>query len=107
MRAGAILRGMRTPLKLTSTLALCGALLIPSASAQSAQDIISRVDAAQKAARDISFRLSGSASLESSPQKIDFTVKSIPAQNVARLQFNAPDALADNIVVADSNEIRQ
>ncbi|TNM67523.1 outer membrane lipoprotein carrier protein LolA [Deinococcus radiopugnans ATCC 19172] len=107
MRTGAILSGMRTPLKLTSLLALCGVLLIPSASAQTVQDIISKVDAAQKAAKDISFRLSGSASLESSPQKIDFTVKSIPAQNVARLQFNAPDALADNIVVADKNEIRQ
>lgn len=98
---------MRKPLKLTSLLALCGVLLIPSATAQTAQDIISKVDAAQKAAKDVSFRLSGNASLESSAQKIDLTIKSIPAQNLARLQFNAPDALADNIVVADKNEIRQ
>lgn len=98
---------MSKPLKFTVLAALSGVLLIPSASAQSVQDIISKVDAAQKAAKDISFRLSGSASLESSPQKIDFTIKSIPAQGLARLQFNAPDALADNIVVADKNEIRQ
>ncbi|WP_407636513.1 outer membrane lipoprotein carrier protein LolA [Deinococcus phoenicis] len=78
-----------------------------TAGAQTAQDILNRVDAAQKAARDVTFRLSGSATLESSPQKIDLTVKSIPAQGLARLQFAAPDALADNVVVADRNEVRQ
>ncbi|WP_019585634.1 outer membrane lipoprotein carrier protein LolA [Deinococcus apachensis] len=82
-------------------------VLASTASAQTVQDILTRVDAAQKAAKDVTFRLSGSATLESSPQKIDLTVKSIPAQGVARLQFAAPDALADNIVVADRNEIRQ
>ncbi|GGK32325.1 hypothetical protein GCM10008955_27750 [Deinococcus malanensis] len=77
------------------------------ASAQSAQDIINKVDATQKAVKDVSFRLSGNASLESSSQKIDLTIKSIPAQGVARLQFAAPDALADNVVVADRTEVRQ
>ena len=37
----------------------------------------------------------------------DLTVRTLPAQNLARLQFAAPDALADNVVVADRNEIRQ
>jgi outer membrane lipoprotein-sorting protein len=80
---------------------------VSSAGAQTAQDILNRVDAAQKAARDVTFRLSGSASLEASAQNIDLTVKSIPAQGLARLQFLAPDALADNVVVADRNEVRQ
>lgn len=83
------------------------AALLPVAGAQTAQEILNRVDAAQKAAKDVSFRLQGSATLETAPQKIDLTVKSIPAQGVARLQFAAPDALADNIVVADRNEVRQ
>lgn len=83
------------------------AALLPTAGAQTAQDILNRVDAAQKAAKDVTFRLSGTATLESSPQNIDLTVKSIPAQGVARLQFAAPDALADNVVVADRNEVRQ
>lgn len=77
------------------------------AQAQSAQDIINKVDATQKAAKDVSFRLSGNATFESSLQKIDLTIKSIPAQNLARIQFVAPDALADNIVVADNKEVRQ
>ena len=83
------------------------ALLAGTGSAQTAQDIINKVDAAQKAAKDVSFRLSGSATVENQNQKIDLTVKAIPAQNLARIQFAAPDALADNIVVADSKEVRQ
>ncbi len=83
------------------------AALVSTAGAQTAQDILKRVDSAQKSAKDVSFRLTGSASLESQAQKIDLTVRSIPAQGVARIQFNAPDALADNIVVADRNEVRQ
>lgn len=83
------------------------AVLASGASAQSAQDIITKVNATQKAAKDVSFRLSGSASLETSSQKIDMTIKSIPGQGVARLQFAAPDALADNVVVADRTEVRQ
>lgn len=83
------------------------AALASSAGAQTAQDILSRVDAAQKAAKDVTFRLSGNAAFDTSSQKIDLTVKSIPAQGLARLQFLAPDALADNVVVADRNEVRQ
>ncbi|MBB5233439.1 outer membrane lipoprotein carrier protein LolA [Deinococcus budaensis] len=83
------------------------AALASSAGAQTAQDILTRVDAAQKAAKDVTFRLSGSAAFDTSSQKIDLTVKSIPAQGLARLQFLAPDALADNVVVADRNEVRQ
>ena len=90
----------------TITLTLVAALL-GGAHAQTAQDIVSKVDAAQRAAKDISFRLAGTATLDSNSQKLDVLVKTIPAQNLIRVQFNAPDALADNIVVADKTEVRQ
>ena len=90
--------------RLTLTL-LAGLLSV--AGAQTAQDIVNKVDAAQKAAKDVSFRLSGNASFDSAAQKIDLTVKAIPAQSLARVQFMAPDALADNVIVADKTEIRQ
>lgn len=99
--AGGILSDVKKTLTLTVLTAL------GTASAQTAQDIINKVDATQKAARDVSFRISGTASFESQSQKIDLTVRSIPAQNLARIQFAAPDALADNIVVADAKEVRQ
>lgn len=95
---------MQKFLTLSSLLLTLG---LGTASAQSAQDIIGKVDAAYKAARDVSFRLSGSASINDQAQKIDLTVRAIPAQTLARMQFMAPDALADNIVVADKNEVRQ
>lgn len=82
-------------------------VLAGGASAQTAQEIINKVDATQKAAKDLSFRLTGTATFDATSQKIDLTVRTLPAQNLARLQFAAPDALADNVVVADRNEIRQ
>lgn len=103
MDSDAIVSGVNKFFSLPLTLLMTFGL----ASAQTAQDIVNKVDAAQKTLKDISFRMSGTASMDSSTQKIDFTVKSIPAQNVARIQFAAPDALADNIVVADKNEVRQ
>lgn len=89
------------------TLPFLLALTLGAASAQSAQDILNRVDSAQKNVKDLSFRLSGSASMDSGKQTIDLTVKAIPAQSLARIQFAAPDALADNVVVADRKEVRQ
>lgn len=69
-------------------------------------DIINKLDATQKSAKDLSFRLSGTGSLDGSAQKIDLSVQSIPASSLARVVFAAPDALADNIVVVDKNEVR-
>ncbi|RJF73247.1 outer membrane lipoprotein carrier protein LolA [Deinococcus cavernae] len=102
MLSGEILTDVKKTLITLTVLTALGA-----ASAQTAQDIINKVDATQKAAKDVSFRLSGTANFETQSQKIDLTVKSIPAQKLARIQFMAPDALADNIVVADSKEVRQ
>lgn len=79
--------------------------LIASASAQTASDIVSRVDAAQKSAKDISFKLSGNASLNGQNQKLDLDIQTIPAQNLLRVNFNAPDSLADNVVVVDNKTV--
>lgn len=89
------------------TLPFLFALTLGAAGAQSAQDILNRVDSAQKNVKDFSFRLSGTASVDGGPQTIDLTVRAIPAQGLARIQFAAPDALADNVVVADRKEVRQ
>ena len=96
----------KTPLMIVT--ALSAALSIGFVSAQNltAADVIGKLDAAQKTARDLSFRLSGTGSLEGSAQKIDLSVQSIPASSLARVVFAAPDALADNIVVVDRSEIR-
>ena len=96
----------KTPLLLISALSV--ALFTGFVSAQNftAADIIGKLDATQKSAKDLSFRLSGTGSLDGSAQKIDLSVQSIPASSLARVVFAAPDALADNIVVVDQKEVR-
>lgn len=86
-------------------LALAGVASLQTASAQSVNEIISKVTAAANGARDISFKLQGSATLDSGGQKLDLDIQSIPAQSLARVLFNAPDALADNIVVVDKKTV--
>ncbi|PYE54388.1 outer membrane lipoprotein carrier protein LolA [Deinococcus yavapaiensis] len=79
--------------------------LLGSAFAQSANEIVSKVEAAQKNVKDYSFKISGTANFEGGSQKLDLDVKAIPSASVARVQFNAPDALADNIIVVDKNTV--
>ncbi|AWN23442.1 outer membrane lipoprotein-sorting protein [Deinococcus irradiatisoli] len=76
------------------------------AQAQSAGDILNNVAAAQKNVKDISFRISGTADQGGGSQKLDLNVQTIPAASLARVVFNAPDALADNVVVVDNKEVR-
>ncbi|AZI42239.1 outer membrane lipoprotein carrier protein LolA [Deinococcus psychrotolerans] len=79
---------------------------VSSASAQTADAILNNIASAQKSVKDISFRVSGTADQGGGVQKLDLNVQTIPASSLARVVFNAPDALADNIVIVSSQEIR-
>ena len=101
--------GMKIKTSFLPLLALALTLLsagVTLAQTFTAADIIGKLDATQKTAKDLSFRLSGTGSFDGSAQKIDLSVQSIPASSVARVVFAAPDALADNIVVVDKTEVR-
>lgn len=76
-----------------------------SASAQTLDGILANVNAQQKQLKDLSMRVIGSASFEDNSQKIDFQVQTIPAKSLTRIQFNAPDTLADNILIIDKNTL--
>jgi outer membrane lipoprotein-sorting protein len=86
-------------------LILISLLLSGAASAQTAAEIVAKVDAAQKNVKDVSFKVSGNANFEGGSQKLDLDVQAIPAQSVARVNFNAPDALADNVIVVDKKTV--
>ncbi|WP_420595806.1 outer membrane lipoprotein carrier protein LolA [Deinococcus sp.] len=92
-----------TFLSLSVLLALSG---VSIAQTQTADAILAKVAATQKSAKDISFKVSGKATLDAGDQAIDLDIQSIPAANLARVVFNAPDVLADNIVVVDDKEVR-
>ncbi len=71
----------------------------------SADDIAGKVEATQKNLKDFSVHINGSASLEGGTQKIDLEVSSIPLSSLTRIVFNAPDALADNILILDKTTV--
>jgi outer membrane lipoprotein-sorting protein len=79
------------------------ALVAPLAQAQtlSADEIAGKVEAAQKSTKDFSAHIQGQANFDANPQKIDLKISSIPAQSIIRIEFAAPDALADNILILD------
>ncbi|MBB6097936.1 outer membrane lipoprotein-sorting protein [Deinobacterium chartae] len=83
-------------------LLVASVLLAPSALAQSADTVLKNFEAAQKNAKDISVQVQGKALLDSGEQRIDLEVLSIPGQKLTRVNFNAPDALADNVLVIDN-----
>ncbi len=105
MRAGGILFYVKNVLLFSLALTLFGPAFAQGAASQTADSIIAKVTAAQKGVKDLSFKVSGTANLESGPQNIDLDVRAIPAQSLARINFNAPNALADNVVVADKNTV--
>lgn len=81
-------------------------LLMGSAAlAQTAEDIISKVQANQKTIKDVTIRVVGKAELDAGAQSIDLDILAMPASNLTRISFNAPDALADNVVVIDKNTV--
>ena len=90
----------------TVLLGLSSLLLSVPAQAQSVDSIINNIAATQKSVKDISFRVAGTAAVSGDNQKVDLKIQTIPASSLARVVFNAPDALADNIVVVDNKEIR-
>jgi outer membrane lipoprotein-sorting protein len=91
----------RFPSVLLGLSALCA-----TAQAQSVDSILTSITAAQKNVKDISFRVAGTADVNGGNQKVDLNIQTIPASSLARLVFNAPDALADNVVVVDNKEVR-
>jgi outer membrane lipoprotein-sorting protein len=71
----------------------------------SASDIISKAEATNKAFKDARFRISGNANTGNETLKLDMEVQAIPGQELVRIKFNAPDALADNFIIFDKTTI--
>lgn len=80
-------------------------LMGSAAMAQTADDIIAKVQANQKNIKDVTIRVVGKAELDSGAQSIDLDIQNIPGLNLTRISFNAPDALADNVVIVDKNTV--
>ncbi|MFC6617730.1 outer membrane lipoprotein carrier protein LolA [Deinococcus radiophilus] len=81
--------------------------LLPQAGAQTANDVLYKVDQMQKNARDLSFRLTGRLTMGGAGQNMDVFVKTIPAREVVRMEFRQPQSLSGDVIVSDRKEVRQ
>lgn len=94
-------------MKRVLTLSLLALLVLPQASAQTAQEIVSRVDQTQKNARDVSFRMTGRMMLDGGSQNMDVQVRALPTLGAARMEFRQPQSLSGDVIVSDRREVRQ
>ncbi|GGJ56750.1 outer membrane lipoprotein carrier protein LolA [Deinococcus roseus] len=90
---------------LFTVLLMGSAAFAQTALAQTADDIMGKVQASQKAVKDVTIKVVGKAELDNGSQSIDLDIQTIPSLNLTRINFNAPDALADNVVVIDKNTV--
>ena len=91
-------------MNLKTLLALTTLSLIPLALAQgvTADNILKNLDTTQKNTKDFSAKVSGSAEQNDSRTKFEVKIAGITASKLTRVDFLAPDALADNFLIIDN-----
>ena len=91
-------------MNLKTLLALTTLSLIPLALAQgvTADNILKNLDTTQKNTKDFSAKVSGSAEQNDSKTKFEVKIAGITASKLTRVDFLAPDALADNFLIIDN-----
>jgi outer membrane lipoprotein-sorting protein len=84
--------------------ALTAAALIPLAFAQgvTVDSVIKNLENTQKNTRDFSGRVTGSAEQDNSRTRFEVKIAGITAAKLTRVDFLAPDALADNFLILDN-----
>lgn len=88
-------------------LAAAAAIAFSGASAQglSANEVVNRLEATTKALKDVSMRVTGTASGADQKLKLDLDIKAISALDLVRITFRAPESLADNFVIVDKTRV--
>jgi hypothetical protein len=89
-------------LKTLLTLTTLAALPIVLAQGVTADSILKNLDATQKNTKDFSAKVSGSAEQNDSKTKFEVKIAGITASKLTRVDFLAPDALADNFLIIDN-----
>jgi outer membrane lipoprotein-sorting protein len=93
---------------LLSTLSLAPFVFAPLVSAQelSADEIVANITESVEAIQDAQFLMTGNL-IDTDTQEIplEVTLATIPAENILRADFLQPDALTDNSIVVDGEEI--
>lgn len=83
-----------------------GLIALGGASAQSASDIVQKMEDAQKSKSDLSFKLNGSLQMGNSKQALEANVRLLPKSEVTRVEFRQPSSISGDVFVADRNQTR-
>jgi outer membrane lipoprotein-sorting protein len=81
------------------------ATLALAQNAPSVDDLIKRLESAQKATKDFRSKIVGSVEQDGKPIKIEANITGIVDKKLSRIEFVAPDTLADNILIVDNQNI--
>ncbi len=73
--------------------------------APSIDDLIKRLDAAQKTTKDFRAKIVGNVEQDKTKIKIEANISSILDKKLTRIEFAAPDTLADNILIVDNQNV--
>ncbi len=73
--------------------------------APSIDDLIKRLDAAQKTTKDFKAKIVGTVEQDKTKLKIEAAISSVLDKKLTRIEFVAPDALADNILIVDNQNV--
>ncbi len=98
---------MRTTTTIRTLLTTFSLALATMAMAQtSVDDIIAKVEAQQKTVKDYRARVVGTVEAQSDQKlKLDLEVLAIPSLDLLRVNFTAPDSLADNFFIVDKDTV--
>ncbi|MFN3267077.1 MAG: outer membrane lipoprotein carrier protein LolA [Deinococcales bacterium] len=81
------------------------ATLALAQAAPTVDDLIKRLEAAQKTTKDFRSKITGSVEQDGKPIKIEATIAGIVDKKLSRIEFLAPDTLADNILIVDNQNV--
>jgi hypothetical protein len=90
--------------KLTLPFLITGSILIPLALAQgvTVDTVLKNLETTSKATKDFSASVTGSAEQNNQKTKFEVKIAGITAAKLTRVDFLAPDALADNFLILDN-----
>jgi outer membrane lipoprotein-sorting protein len=81
------------------------ATLALAQTAPSVDDLIKRLETAQKATKDFRSKIVGSVEQDGKPIKIEANIAGMVDKKLSRIEFVAPDTLADNILIVDNQNV--
>jgi outer membrane lipoprotein-sorting protein len=68
-------------------------------------DLIKRLESAQKTTKDFKSKITGSVEQDGKPIRLEANISGIIERKLSRIEFVAPDTLADNILIVDNQNV--